>query len=180
MTTHDRGFRDLDESCAPEAARPILEATRAEFGVVPSVVARMVAAPELFVAFRAAAQAFERTSLSPIEREVVILVIARDVGCEVCVTMHSRLLRRLEQSALAEKLAAGVPLEDARLDALAGFTRELLLTRGDVGAEIWSAFIGAGYTRAQALEIMIGCGAYTMSTYANRLTGGTLAAASPH
>ncbi len=32
--TIDRGFRDLDESSAPEAARPILEATRAEFGVV--------------------------------------------------------------------------------------------------------------------------------------------------
>ena len=160
--TIDRGFRDLDESSAPEAARPILEATRAEFGVVPSVVARMVAAPALFEAFRAATQAFERTSLSPVEREVVILVIARDVGCEVCITMHSRLLRRIDQSALA------------------AFTRELLVTRGDVGAESWDAFLGAGYTRAQALEIVIGCGAYTMSTYANRLTGGTLAAARPH
>ncbi len=176
---NDRGFRDLDETTAPEAARPILGATRAQFGVVPSVVARMVAAPALFLAFRAATEAFERTSLSPIEREVVILVIARDVGCEVCVTMHSRLLRQLEQSALAEKLIAGVALEDSRLDALAAFTRELLATRGDIGAEIWEAFLAAGYTRAQALEILIGFGAYTMSTYANRLTGGTLAAARP-
>ncbi|MBN9162794.1 MAG: carboxymuconolactone decarboxylase family protein [Myxococcales bacterium] len=178
--TIDRGFSDLDESSAPEAARPILEATRAEFGIVPSVVARMVTAPALFEAFRAAAQAFERTSLSPVERELVILVIARDVGCEVCITMHSRLLRRIDQSALAEKLVEGVALGDTRLDALAAFTRELLVTRGDVGVEIWDAFLGAGYTRAQALEIMIGCGAYTMSTYANRLTGGTLAAARPH
>lgn len=177
--TIDRGFRDLDESSAPEAARPILEATRAEFGVVPSVVARMVAAPALFEAFRAATLAFERTSLSPVEREVVILVIARDVGCEVCITMHSLLLRRLEQSPLAEKLVAGVALEDSRIAALAAFTRELLVTRGDVRAEIWEAFLGAGYTRAQALEIVIGCGAYTMSTYANRLTAGTLAAARP-
>ena len=177
--TNDRGFRDLDESSAPEAARPILEATRAEFGAVPSVVARMVAAPALFAAFRAAAQAFERTSLSPIERELVILVIAREVGCEVCVTMHSRILARLEQGALVEKLVAGIALGDSRLDALAAFTRELLVTRGDVGAEIWNAFLDAGYTRAQALEITIGCGAYTMSTYANRLTGGTLTPARP-
>jgi AhpD family alkylhydroperoxidase len=178
--TIDRGFRDLDESSAPEAARPILAATRAEFGVVPSVVARMVAAPALFEAFRAATQAFDRSSLSPVEREVVILVIARDVGCEVCITMHSRLLCRLDQTALAEKLVAGVALEEPRLDALATFTRELLVTRGDVGAEIWDTFLAAGYTRAQALEIVIGCGAYTMSTYANRLTGGTLTAARPH
>ena len=177
--TIDRGFRDLDASSAPEAARPILEATRAEFGVVPSVVARMVAAPGLFLAFRAAAQAFEQTSLSPNERELVILVIAREVGCEVCVTMHSRILQRLEQGALAEKIAAGIALGDARLDALAAFTRELLATRGDVGAAIWNTFLDAGYTRAQALEITIGCGAYTMSTYANRLTGGTLTAARP-
>ncbi|MBX3259526.1 MAG: carboxymuconolactone decarboxylase family protein [Labilithrix sp.] len=140
----------------------------------------MIAAPALFEAFRAAVQAFDRTSLSPVEREVVIVVIARDVGCEVCITMHSRLLRRLGRPELAEKLVAGVSLDDARLDALAAFTRELLGTRGDVGATIWEAFLGAGYTRAQALEIVIGCGAYTMSTYANRLTGGTLAAADPH
>jgi hypothetical protein len=30
---------------------------------------------------------------------------------------------------------------------------------------------GSGYTRRQALEVVLGIGAYTMSTYANRLTG---------
>ncbi len=59
------------------------------------------------------------SALSQIERELVILVIAREVGCEVCVTMHTRILQRLEQGALAEKLVAGVALEDPRLDALA-------------------------------------------------------------
>jgi AhpD family alkylhydroperoxidase len=175
----DRGFRDLDESTAPEAARPILAATRSDFGVVPSVVARMVAAPALFDAFRAATKAFDATSLSPVEREVVILVIARDVGCDVCITMHSRLLGRLGEAALAGKVASGVALEDTRLDALAGFTHDLLTTRGEVEAAAWNAFLEAGYTRAQALEILIGIGAYTMSTYANRLTGGTLAPARP-
>jgi hypothetical protein len=32
------------------------------------------------------------------------------------------------------------------------------------------AFLGHGYTARNALEVVLGIGAYTMSTFANRLT----------
>ncbi|MFT3769895.1 MAG: carboxymuconolactone decarboxylase family protein [Minicystis sp.] len=170
-TTLDRGFRDLDETTAPDAARSILASTRAHLGFVPSAVARLAVSPALFAAFRSATAAFDRTSLEAVEREVVILAYAREVGCDLCVAMHAATMTKLGRPDLSKALAAGEPTGDARLDALARFTRALGATRGDVDLDTWEAFLAAGYTRPQALEVVLGVGAYTMSTFANRLTG---------
>ena len=144
----DRGFTDLD-------------------GGAP----RLAHAPALLQAFMAGIAAFDATSLTPIEREVVILVLARDNGCALCTTMHRGIARKLGAGDVATAVLDRAPLTDPRLDALARLTAAMLATRGDVDAETWNAFLAAGYTRAQALEVLIGFGAYTMSTYGNRLTG---------
>lgn len=166
----DRGFVDLHPDTAPPAARAVLEATRAKLGFVPSAMARMALAPSLATAFQRAHAAFESTSLSAVEREVVVLAMARDVDCEVCVAMHTRILAARGGAPHVARILAGEPLDDARLDALVEMTRAILAHRGDVDAERWRRFLDAGLTRAQALELLIGVGAYTMSTYANRLT----------
>jgi AhpD family alkylhydroperoxidase len=167
----DRGFTDLTERDADERGRAILASTRAELGSVPPAVARIVHAPSLFDAFLAAVAAFERTSFSPLEREAAVLVLARDYDCSVCRAMHTHIATRLGARPLAAQILAGAPPEDARLAALVDFVAELLRTRGDVPAATWESFLGAGFTRAQALELLIGVGALTMSIFANRLTG---------
>ena len=47
----------------------------------------------------------------------------------------------------------------------------MLDTAGDVGEPALQAFFGHGYTERNALEVILGIGAYVMSTLANRLTG---------
>jgi len=166
----ERGFIDLHPDAAPPAARALLEATRRKLGFVPSAMARMAHAPSLATAFQRAIAAFEATSLTAIEREVAVLAMAREIECEVCDAMHARILGALGGTSHVEAIRAGTPLHDARLDAIVEMTRAILDHRGDVDAARWSRFLAAGYTRAQALELLIGVGAYTMSTYANRLT----------
>ncbi|HEY4220272.1 MAG TPA: carboxymuconolactone decarboxylase family protein [Myxococcota bacterium] len=124
----ERGFRDHDEASADDAGRAILGATKAQLGFVPPAVARMVEAPALYRAFMQALQAFERTSLSAVEREVVALAVGRAVGCDVCVGMHRGILGRMGEAALAERLASGAAPADARLAALAGFCVNALAT----------------------------------------------------
>ena len=164
-------FVDLTTETANPAQREILEGVRAQFGMIPPAAARMAHSPELFRAFMAGTEMFERTSLTPVEREVVILVLARDIGCDVCTGIHTAIVAKLGARPVAGAINARETLTDPRLAALADFTVELLVTRGDVGAAPWEAFLAAGFTRAQALEILIGVGVYTTSTYANRLTG---------
>jgi hypothetical protein len=47
----------------------------------------------------------------------------------------------------------------------------VLDTAGEVGDQSLAGFLGHGFTRRNALEIVLGVGAYTLSTLANRLTG---------
>ena len=54
------------------------------------------------------------------------------------------------------------------------FTLRVLDTAGDVGDDALAAFLASGYTRQQALEVVLGIGTYTMSTLANRLTDAPL------
>jgi alkylhydroperoxidase family enzyme len=92
--------------------------------------------------------------------------------------MHSALLAGDPTAAPAvEALRAGTPLPDERLEALAQFVRSVLAGRGDVSEQAWTRFRAAGYDHAQALEILLGVAAYTLSTYANRLTQAPLDAA---
>jgi AhpD family alkylhydroperoxidase len=168
---HDRGFIQLTNETATPTQRKILDDTRARFGGVPPAVARLAISPEFLAAFEAGIEAFARTSLTPVEREIVILVLARDVGCSICTAMHTAIIGKLGEQAIASALGERIALANPRQAALARFTESLLATHGDVDPASWEAFLSAGYTRTQALEILIGFGTYTMSTFANRLAG---------
>lgn len=169
-TSQSRGFVDFDEASAPAGARPMLAGTRGRMGFVPSALARMAETPALIAAFQGAMGAFNKTSLSTTERELIVLVMSRVVGCEVCEAMHLPLLTRAGGEALAQRVRRGEPTGEGRLDALVRFTEALLATRGDVDAASWEALLAAGFSRSQALEVVLGVGAYTISMYANRLT----------
>jgi hypothetical protein len=50
-----------------------------------------------------------------------------------------------------------------------GFMLRVYATTGDVPDDELAEFIAAGYTKRNALEVVLGIGTYTMSTFANRL-----------
>jgi uncharacterized peroxidase-related enzyme len=152
---------------APEASRPVLEGAKKKFGIVPAPLGKLAASPELLRAFEEGNTIWAGTSLTALEREVVVMVVARENGCEYCVALHTRLLFALEAEAEAVgALRDGTPLPDAKLEALAAFTRALIDTRGKADP---SAFFAAGYDARQALDVVVGIGTYTLTTYANRL-----------
>lgn len=169
-----RGYADLDEQTAPEGVRPVLAATRQQFGFLPSAMARMAAAPILASAFHRGLADFDRTSFTPVEREVIVLALVRPIGCAVCAAIHGGLLTGMGGEELARQLLAGEPLDQPRLHALAQFTRALFESRGDVDPDTFASFLAAGFTRAQALEVLVGVGTYVMSTFCNRLTQAAL------
>jgi alkylhydroperoxidase family enzyme len=61
--------------------------------------------------------------------------------------------------------------DDARLAAIRTFTLEVLASAGAVDDDRLTAFLGHGYTERNALEVVLGIGTYTMSTFANRMVG---------
>jgi uncharacterized peroxidase-related enzyme len=170
---NDTAFVSHTVESAPAEVKPHLVRARQQFGFIPGPLARMATSPGLVEAFNATLPIFEtRSSLTALEREVVVMVVSRHNGCEYCVALHSAQLRRHQAPAeLVEALRAGQAPADPRLAALAAFAERLLATRGAVGEAALRAFLEAGYTRQQALDVVLAIGVFTLTTYANRLTG---------
>ncbi|MEV6398032.1 carboxymuconolactone decarboxylase family protein [Streptomyces sp. NPDC051907] len=156
---------------APPASRRPMEATIARLGHLPPAVAKLASSPHLLEGFLRLSAAFEQTTLEPVAREVVVMTVATRNECHVCVAMHTGKLRALgAPDELIAELREQRPLTDERLEAIRQFALEVLRTAGEVADDELTAFFSHGYTRQNALEVVMGIGAYTMSTLANRLT----------
>lgn len=166
-----RDFPSFDETSAPEPTRDALAAAKRRFGGIPAPLTKYASSPALLSTSLGGLDAFEKTTLAPLEREVLALTLGRRNGCQFCVKLHTRLLAALEADAqLVNALQNGEPLGNLRLEALRRFVLALVEHSGDVPREEWLRFREAGYTHEQALELVLGVGVYTMTTLANRLT----------
>ncbi|MFC8722022.1 carboxymuconolactone decarboxylase family protein [Kitasatospora sp. NPDC057198] len=168
-------FPDLTPDTAPPAARRQLEQVTRHLGYLPAAAARLAHAPQLLDGFLKLTAMFDATELDPVVRETVVLTIATRNGCHVCVAMHTGILTRLAADpALIAALRAQQPLPDARLEAVRVFVHSVLDHTGAVPEPDLAAFLAHGFTPRNALEIVLGIGAYTLSTFANRLTDAPL------
>ncbi|MFR9779725.1 carboxymuconolactone decarboxylase family protein [Micromonospora sp. MS34] len=160
---------------APAAARPIMAGVHRKQGHLPTAVALMAESPELLKGFLGATAVFESTDLDAVAREVVVLTVATRNECHLCVAMHTAVLARHDgTTGLVAALRAGTPLPEPRLEALRRFTLAVLDHRGGVPDDDLDAFLAAGWQPRHALDVVLGVGTYTISTFANRLTDAPL------
>lgn len=163
-------FPEYTVESAPTGARRGLAAIADKQGYLPTAAARMAHSPALLDGFLTMIAKFDATTLDPVSREVVIMTIATRNGCEVCVAMHTAKLIALgANDDLIAALRGGESIVDPRLTAIRTFTIAVLDSAGAVSDAEIQEFLAAGYDRQNALEVVLGIGAYTMSTYANRL-----------
>jgi AhpD family alkylhydroperoxidase len=163
-------FTLYDETTAPEAARPHLEAARQRMGFVTTLNAVMAESPELLAGYNALADLFGRSSLPARAKHVVWITASRENDCGYCVAAHSTMALRSGLTAdLVEALRADKPLPDGRLEAVRIFTKAIVAQRGWVGEEAIETFLAAGYTRRHVLDIVLGVGMKTLSNYTNHI-----------
>jgi AhpD family alkylhydroperoxidase len=161
------------ETATPEA-RPLIAGSLKQFGYLPEAVAKAAHSPALLRLMFAGFAAFEQTTLSHDEREVVAMSVAREIGCHYCMALHSALNADPERQALIAALRAGTTPPEPRLAALSTYVRALVRERGRISERDWSALTGAGFSRAQALEVVLGVGVYLLSTLTNIVTNAEL------
>lgn len=91
--------------------------------------------------------------------------------CEYCASAHTHLgrLNKLDEAAI-QALRNGTPIPDARLQALRHFTEAVLRARGFAGDAAVAAFLAAGYTRRNVLEVVTVIATKTITNYTNHLT----------
>lgn len=170
MTTTEKNFPLHDVATAPEAARPVLEGARASFGMVPNLHRVLAEAPAALEGYAALWAIFEKASFTPAERQVVYLASNYENACRYCMAGHTVLARHAGVS--DEAVAAirdGRPIADPHLEALRAFTARIVVNRGRVAEAEVEAFLAAGFTRSQVLDVVLGVAVKVISNYTNHL-----------
>jgi uncharacterized peroxidase-related enzyme len=156
---------------APAASRPLLEEIGRNFGFVPNLFGVFAESPAALRGALDIYEAFSASSLSRAEQQLLMLAASEANDCEYCVAAHSTLAKKMAKVApsLVDAVRRRAPLADASLDALVTFTRKVVEQRGVLASAEVTAFLDAGYTRAQVIEVLLGVGMKTFNNYVDHI-----------
>lgn len=153
---------------APQAGKPLLETSLKNNGRIPGLHGTMADAPPLLAAYSFAHQQFMATTLSDEEKTVVWQTVNVEQTCHYCVPAHTGIARMMQvDDAITEALRNETPLPTAKLEALRDFTLLVVRNRGFVEDADTEAFLDAGFTTTNILEVILGVAQKVMSNYTN-------------
>lgn len=153
-------------------AKEALDTAIRQVGMIPNMYAKMANAPGLLETYLFGYNLFRKESgFTPAEQEVVLLTISRLNECDYCLAAHSMIAEAVSKTP-AQAIAAireDRPIEDAKLRTLASFTQLMLESRGRPTDQDVQAFLAAGYSERQVLEVILAIAVKTLSNYANHV-----------
>ena len=155
---------------APERSGPGLRAAEQTLGFIPNMMGVLAESPAALDAYQAVQGAFATSSFATAEQHFLALVISVVNGCTYCVPVYSGLSAKagIDQEVI-DAVRDGGPINDKRLSVLRDFTVAVVEKRGRVGEEELDAFLAAGFTKAQVLEVIIAAAFKLISNYTNHI-----------
>ncbi|OXY83155.1 carboxymuconolactone decarboxylase family protein [Oceanimonas doudoroffii] len=165
-------FEYYEIDTAPAESKPLMEESKKGFGMIPNLHKILAEAPATYEAYNTTFSLFmKKTTLTPLEQQVVFMTSNFENNCHYCVPGHTWMMKSAGMpEEVIEALREGTRIPDARLQALHDFTKALLDQRGHIGDEQLQAFLDAGFTRRQALEVLTGLASKLISNFTNALT----------
>lgn len=163
-------FKLHTSETAPEGAAPLFDAAKKNFGMVPNLYAVMAESPQLLEAYQKIGALFQATSLSAVERNIVWMTVNVEHECHYCVPAHTMIAMGagVDQATLAA-LRQALPLPDPKNEALRQFTLKVVRERGKVADADVDAFLAAGFTRRNVMDVILGVSQKVMSNYVNHI-----------
>lgn len=155
---------------APEGSKALLAASKKANGMISGLYAVMAEAPGLLSAYKQVHELFVNSSFNKDELTVVWQTINVEHACYYCVPAHTAIARSMGVSdEISDALRNETALPNERLEALRTFTLSVVRDRGNVDDSEVQAFLNAGYTKRQILEVVLGLSQKIMSNYTNHL-----------
>ena len=164
-------FTVHSQATAPEAAQARLAEVKKAWGFIPTLHGTLAESPIALEAYDTLFGLVAKSSITPAEQQAAYLAINVLHECEYCTAGHTYLARaaKLDEGAI-QALRDGLPIADARLQALRSFAERVVRERGFVGDAAVDAFLGAGFTRENVLEVVTIVATKTISNYVNHIT----------
>ena len=154
---------------APDA-RDLIAGAQSAYGFLPNLLGVMAEAPALLEGYLTLAAIFDKTDLSPTERQIIMMVNNRLNGCAYCMSAHTGISKAQSvPDDVIEALRDGTPLADPKLEALRVFAIRINESRGWPEQSDTDALLAAGYTPQTVLEVVLGTSLKVMSNYTNHI-----------
>ena len=165
------GYQVHTIETAPEGSKASLQGLRERIGMIPNLAASMSECPELLRGFLSIREILYAGTFTSAEIQVLALTNAFENGCQYCMSLHSTFaLKEGVSNETVQALRAGDSPKEAKLRALSTLSRQLVRERGRVREEDLRAFHAAGYSKAQALEVILGVAVSILPNFAHHVT----------
>jgi len=166
------GYQIYDESTAPLASSGLLNQVREHYGFIPNALGAMAASSKALEAYMILDKMVRETSFSDLERNIVLLTVTREGDCSYCVAAHSAFAKMdAVPDEIIQSLRDNKPLADERLEALHQFATGVVASNGKLEQGEMARFLDAGFTREQALEVILIYANKVIAMQANRVMG---------
>lgn len=157
----------------PAEASPEIAATladvKAKLGLLPNLITTLAHSPGALNGYLTLSGALSASLLDARQREIVALAVGQANECGYCLAAHTAIGKGAglgtEAIAAARRGEGGTPADAA----LAGFARLLTETRGNASDADYRAFLAAGFSPGQALDVVALVALNTLTNYANHL-----------
>ena len=164
------GFAIKTAVTAPAASRDTLCSIEDGLGFVPNIYGVFAGMPAALSGLASLNSAFDKTSFSPGEREIIALTTSVYNQCPYCVAGHSTFaLQHGVDRKTVDAVRAGGLSDDQRLQALGQMAHRILKSKGAIGAGDIRPFLNAGYHSSQILELLVGIAGKTMTNFASKI-----------
>jgi uncharacterized peroxidase-related enzyme len=165
-------FQPLTLETAPEQSLESLKAVEGGLGFIPNLFATFANSPSVISGYLALDAAYNQSGFSPVERQVILLAVSLENECGYCTAAHSTILKSMMKvdPAIVNAVRAGEAVPNEKHQALITAVREIVRERGYLSTETRDAFLAAGYTPANLMEILLGVALKTISNYLDHIS----------
>jgi AhpD family alkylhydroperoxidase len=165
-----RNLRPRTIESSPDGSKEHLKAVQLKNGFIPNLMATFGNSPAVLEGYLSLESAWDKCSLTAIERQAILLTASVENKCTYCIALHSSTLKGMGFDAhIIKAIRHGERLGKERLDALVNLTRELVTGRGFVAERTKERFMVAGYNEVAAMEVLVGVALKTISNYLDHL-----------
>jgi uncharacterized peroxidase-related enzyme len=163
-------FKPHSLETAPEDSREGLSAAEDKLGFIPNMMAVLAESPAALEAYQGIHTAFAKSSFSPAEQQFLALSVSIRNECSYCVPVYSLFSKKAGvPEAVIDAIRDGNPIENGRYSALRTFAAAVVEKRGRVSGTEVEAFLDAGFTKAQVLEVIIAAAFKLIANYTNHI-----------
>lgn len=149
----------------------ILKGIQKGYGFVPNLFGYMAEAPIAVKAYLQLNELLAQSSLPPAQLQVALLTSSVVNSCDFCTAAHRAIGKKsgANQQSL-DAIHQGTEIEDPQDRALFAMTKSIIDNRGWVEQSEIEAFIAAGFTHQNYMELIVVVTIKTLSNYANHVT----------